>query len=193
MPFPGCKNRTTFNTQKMRALLRDLQSNAARTIIDERQYFRWEIYRADSLNRVGLREQQFGPGVGFTCADQSSACGLDAGFERPRRCAKGATETRHPGQEVDHAGVYRLSRGREKIQIPQASPARAIQHDSGALSREMGIGTGLSDGGAELCRRSIAPSQTNGTRAATATAQIVDEDRRPRRGCRRGPAGSFVP
>ncbi len=171
LPFPGCKNRTTFNTQKCGHCCAISKSNAARTIINERKYFRWEIYRADSLNRVGLRQQQFGPGLGSAGADRSSACGLDAGFERPRRRAKGAIESRYPGQEVDYAGVSRLSRGREKIQIPQASPARAIQHDSGAVSREMGIGAGLSDGGAELCRRSFAPGQTNGTRPATATAQ----------------------
>src|SRR2546421_604289 len=91
---------------------------------------------------------------------RTSLVTANADLERPRRRAKGAIESRYPGQEVDYAGVSRLSRGREKIQIPQASPARAIQHDSGAVSREMGIGAGLSDGGAELCRRSFAPGQT---------------------------------
>jgi len=76
-------------------------------------------------------------------------------------------------QEVDHAGLHRLPRGRKEVQVTQAPFAHAIQHDAGAVPREMGVGAGLSDGGAELCSGSLAPRQTNGARSAAAAAQIA--------------------
>src|SRR6516225_5397549 len=105
-------------------------------------------------------------------ADRPSARRLDAGLERARRCAERAAETRRLGQEVDHAGLHRLPRGWKEVQIAQAAFAHAIQHDAGAVPREMGIGGRLSDGGAELCGGSFAPRQANGARPAAAAAQI---------------------
>src|SRR5262249_42593330 len=72
----------------------------------------------------------------------------------------------------DHAGLHRLPRGRQEVQITQASFAHAVQHDAGAVPREMAIGARLSDGGAELCGGSFAPRQANGARPAAAAAQI---------------------
>src|SRR5262249_23439043 len=152
LPSPECKNRntrrvtisTTFDALnprltrisgaqdvEVRPLLRSLQDqNAAGLTIDGREYVRWNIHRADSVNRLGLCQQQFGPHRRSARADGPSARRLAASPERARRCAERAAETRRLAQEVDHAGPYRLSRGRKEVQITQASSAHAIQHDA---------------------------------------------------------------
>src|SRR5262245_19222903 len=152
LPSPECKNRntrrvtisTTFDALsrrrtrtsgahdvEVRPLLRSLQDqNAAGLTIDGREYVRWNIHRADSVNRLGLCQQQFGPHRGSARADRPSARRRDAGLERARRCAERAAETRRLGQEVDHAGPYRLPRGRKEVQITQAPSAHAIQYDA---------------------------------------------------------------
>src|SRR5262249_49918019 len=99
----------------------------------------------------------------------------DASLERARRCAERAAETCRLAQEVDHAGLHRLPRGRKEVQVAQASLAHAIQHDAGAVPREMGIDARLSDAGAELCSGAFAPRQTNGARSAAAAAQIAHD------------------
>src|SRR4029077_5488927 len=110
----------------------------------------------------------------FARVDRSSALGFDSGVERTWRSAERAAQTRHLGQEVGHAGSYCLSRGRKKIQVPQASPAHAIQYDAGAVPRKMGIAAGLSHGCPELRGCTLAPCQTDGARPATAPAQVAE-------------------
>src|SRR5262245_46853646 len=65
---------------------------------DEQQYARWNIHRADCLDRIGLRQQQFGPGFRPTCTDQSSAWRLDPDREGPERGT--ASEARRPAVSV---------------------------------------------------------------------------------------------
>src|SRR5215472_12130517 len=96
-------------------------------------------------------------------------------IELARRRAERAAETGCITQEVDHAGLYRLPGGRKEIQVPQASFAHAIQHDAGAVPREMGIGAGLSDGGAELRSSSVPSRQTNGARSVAASFARVPQ------------------
>jgi len=42
-------------------------------------------------------------------------------------------------QEVDHARISGVPRRRQTLQIAQAPSAHAIQHDAGAISRQMGL------------------------------------------------------
>src|SRR5262249_10246903 len=116
---------------EVRPLLRSLQDqNAAGLTIDGREYVRWNIHRADSVNRLGLRQQQFGPHRGSARADRPGARRLERSPGGPGGGAERAAETRRLGQEVDHAGPYRLPRGRKEVQITQAPSAHAIQHDA---------------------------------------------------------------
>src|SRR5262249_57767963 len=88
---------------EVRPLLRSLQDqNAAGLTIDGREYVRWNIHRADSVNRLGLRQQQFGPHRGSARADRPGARRLDASLERTPRCAERAAETRRLRHQVDH-------------------------------------------------------------------------------------------
>src|SRR5262249_52193861 len=61
---------------------------------DEQRYTRWNIHRADCLDRIGLRQQQFGPGFRPTCTDQSSAWRLVRGQ------SEAASEARRPAVSV---------------------------------------------------------------------------------------------
>ena len=65
-------------------------------------------------------------------------------------------------------GISDLSRGRQALQVAEAPSAHAIQHDAGAISRQMGPAGGLSDGGAELCGGAFAARQEDGPRASSA-------------------------
>src|SRR5262249_32089339 len=76
-------------------------------------------------------------------------------------------------EEVDHSRIHRLSRGRKEVQVAQASPAHAVQHDARAISREMELGARLSDGGAELRGRPLAARQADGSRPAAQAAEIA--------------------
>src|SRR6185369_16634127 len=95
------------------------------------------------------------------------------GVERPRRNAPRAAKAGDLGQEIGYAGSHRLSRGRKEIQVPQASPAHAIQYDAGAVSRKMGVAAGLSHGCPELRGRALSSCETDGAGPATPAAQVA--------------------
>src|ERR1051326_3562679 len=128
--------------------------------------------RARRRDRLGLRRQQHGGGERDTRADQPGPPRPGAGRGRRGGGPLGAGKTRGLDQALGHAGVPRVSRGRQEVQIPQAPSAHAIQHDAGAIPGEMGPGGGLPDGGAELRGRALAPCQADGTGPAARAAQI---------------------
>src|SRR4030095_16214057 len=91
------------------------------------------------------------------------------------------------GEEVDDPGISGLSRGRQALQVAEASSAHAVQHDAGAIPRQMGPAAGLPDGGAELRGGAFTTRQENGPRPAGAEAE-VDPSLRAKR-CNRKPGG----
>src|SRR4029077_7475267 len=63
-PFPNCNNRTTLNVQKYGFCCETPRiKRGLGNPIDEQQYVRRDIHRADGYHRFGLRQQQFGPGL----------------------------------------------------------------------------------------------------------------------------------
>src|SRR5207253_143801 len=94
------------------------------------------------------------------------------GIDRPDRAAARAGQARGFGQEVDDAGISGLSRGRQALQVAEAPSAHAVQHDAGAIPRQMGPAGRLSDGGAELCGGAVATRQEDGTRPAAAETEV---------------------
>ena len=127
---------------------------------------RQKLRRPDRAYRLGLCQPQPDAGVRNSEPDRPDSRRADAGLGRPGRAAAGAGEARGVGEEVDDARLHRLSRGRQEVQIAQAPSAHAIQHDAGAVSREVGSAGGLSDGRAELCGGAFAARQADGTRPA---------------------------
>jgi hypothetical protein len=57
-------------------------NRATGSVFNERQRLRRIIYRADGDDRLGLCQQQFGPGTGTVEPDQSGAYRPDPGLER---------------------------------------------------------------------------------------------------------------
>ena len=53
-------------------------------------------------------------------------------------CNPRRVETRRAGEEIGHARIHRLPRGRQKVQIAEASLAHALRPVAGGLSRKMG-------------------------------------------------------
>ena len=66
------------------------------------------------------------------------------------------------------SGISGLSRGRQALQVAEAPSAHAVQHDAGAIPRQMGPAAGLSDGRAELRGGALAARQEDGPRPAGA-------------------------
>src|SRR6185436_4627356 len=149
------------------------RSNRGRKNSDERKHGGGNIHRADGVNRFGICQQQFGADCGLARFDRTSAFGSDEGIERARRSPERAAQAGDLGQEVGYAGSHRLSRGRKEIQVPQASPAHAIQYDAGAVPRKMGVAAGLSHGCPELRGRALSSCEADGARPATAAAQVA--------------------
>ena len=98
-----------------------------------------------------------------------------------RRSAARARQTGGFREEVDDSRLSGVSRGRQALQVAEAASAHAIQHDAGAIPRQMGPSGRLSDGGAELRGGAFAAGQENGARPAAAAAQVEPAFRRPRR------------
>ena len=111
----------------------------------------------------------------------------------PERCAARAAQAGDLGEEIDHAGSSGLPRGRQEVQIPQAPPAHAIQHDARGLPREVGASGRLPDGGPELRRRPVPARQADGPRPAAPAAREVARAFHPRTcSCRRCSAGNLI-
>ena len=92
---------------------------------------------------------------------------------RAVRCGAGrAAEACGAGQTLGSGRPHCLPRRRPQIQIAQAPFAHALQSYSRSISREVGLATGLSDGGAELCR---------GPRSQLAKQMGLGQQRRRRR------------
>src|SRR5207253_11069862 len=89
------------------------------------------------------------------------------------RVAARAGEAGGVDQEIDLARLHRVSGGRQTLQVAEAASAHAIQHDAGAIPRQMGPAAGLSDGRSELCCGAFAACQGNGTGPAAPKAQQV--------------------
>ncbi len=54
-------------------------------------------------------------------------------------------------QKIDHARSYCVLGRRQKAQNVEAAPKYRVWHDARTVSRAMGLASGLSDGGAQLC------------------------------------------
>ncbi|KTT90006.1 hypothetical protein NS44R_14920, partial [Mammaliicoccus sciuri] len=68
-----------------------------------------------------------------------------------------------------------MSRGRQALQVAQAPSAHPVQHDPGAVSRQMGAAGRLSDGGAELRGGALSARQEDGPRPAGAEAEVASK------------------
>src|SRR5690606_6876436 len=68
---------------------------------------------------------------------------------------------------------HRVPGGRQEIQVAQAAPAHAIQHDAGAIPGEMGPAARLSDGGPELRRGALQARQADGPGPAEAEGTVA--------------------
>jgi hypothetical protein len=77
--------------------------------------------------------------------------------------------------QVDHPGLFDLSRGRQTIQVDTTSPGGA-RPDAGAVSREMGPAVGLSHGRAQLRGAAIGVGEDNGTRPYSAQSRCPQEE-----------------
>src|SRR6476659_7372712 len=160
------------NTQECKFTERP-EDQRGRKNSDERKHGGGNIHRADGVNRFGICQQQFGADCGLARFDRTSAFGSDAGVERAWRSAERAAQAGDLGQEVGYTGSHRLSRGRKEIQVPQASPAHAVQYDAGAVSRKMGVAAGLSHGCPELRGRALSSCETDGAGPAPPAAQVA--------------------
>ena len=63
------------------------------------------------------------------------------------------------------------------LQVAEASSAHPVQHDAGAISRQMGPAARLSHGGAELCGGALAARQGNGIGPAAPPASATSRSR----------------
>src|SRR5271166_4584751 len=133
---------------------------------------RQELHRSDREYRFRLSEQQSDAGFRDTEPDQPDSRGLAAGFDGPDRGAARACQAGGVAEEIGDARLPGVSGGRQTLQVAEAASAHAIQHDAGAIPREMGAASGLSDGGAELCGGAFAAREENGARATAPAAEI---------------------
>src|SRR5262249_26353947 len=85
----------------------------------------------------------------------------------------GADAARGTGQALHSSRLHRVSRGWQEIQVAQAPPAHAIQHDAGAIPREVGLAARLSHGGTELRGRALASRQADGTGPAAPPQALI--------------------
>src|SRR5580704_10359927 len=80
-----------------------------------------------------------------------------------------------------------MSRGRQALQIAEAASAHPVQHDAGAIPRQMEPAGRLPDGGAELRGGAFATGQENGPRPAAAAAEIGQREFLQRKAISRRP------
>src|SRR6185437_4313058 len=109
-----------------------------------------------------------------------------ARIEWPDRATGGATKARGVAEEVGQSRLPRVSGGRQALQVAQAPSAHPIQHDAGAISRQMGPTAGLSDGRAKLCSGALPTRQEDGIGPTAAKAEMIRTRSRARLAHRSG-------